>query len=40
MVKQTLLPPSWIFGFDDLDGNNEVNELGWNGHSYLFVLER
>lgn len=40
MVKQTLIPPSWIFGFDDFDGDNEVDELGWNGHSYLFVLEQ
>jgi hypothetical protein len=40
MVKKALLPTSWIFGFDNFDGNNEVDELGWNGHSYPFVLEQ
>ena len=40
MVKQTVLPPPWVFGFDNFDRDNEVDELGWNGHSYPFVLEQ
>lgn len=35
MVKETLLPASWIFGSNSLDGNDEVDELDIDGHSYL-----